>query len=149
MIRVVNPGSGSRILRFYPSRIQGSKRYWVRIRIRNTGFCEPLPWRGRFHRPAPGEEEPFCRLPSLLRGGLEQRTWQAFRRSWKAFRCPEHSWSFCSRKTYRTCMLYVNTRYVNSVKGDWFQLSMQFVKDPDPAFLAEYRSGSRVPMTKN
>jgi hypothetical protein len=34
MIRVVHPGSGSGILIFYPSRIQGSKRH--RIRIRNT-----------------------------------------------------------------------------------------------------------------
>jgi hypothetical protein len=41
MIRVVHPGSGSRILISYPSRIQRSKRH--RIRIRNTGFISILP----------------------------------------------------------------------------------------------------------
>jgi hypothetical protein len=29
MIRVIHPGSGSRILIFYPSRIQGSKRHRI------------------------------------------------------------------------------------------------------------------------
>ncbi len=90
---------------------RGQKGTGSRIRICNTGFCEPLPWRGRFHRPALGEEEPFCRLPSLLLGGLELWTWQAVRRSWKALRCPEHSWSFCSHKTY----LCAICKYVNRV----------------------------------
>jgi hypothetical protein len=42
MIRVVHPGSGSRILHFYPSgsRIQGPKRH--RIRIRNPNLVIDL-----------------------------------------------------------------------------------------------------------
>jgi hypothetical protein len=49
MIWVVHPGSGIRILTFYPSRIQGSKRHripdpehWMKIRIRdkNTGSAK-------------------------------------------------------------------------------------------------------------
>jgi hypothetical protein len=78
MIRVVHLGSRIRMLTFYPSRMQGSKKRWIPIRIRNTasnlriavcrGRRSPLPGgadprgRGQSGRQAPDECHRYVRV---------------------------------------------------------------------------------------